>query len=397
VGVSLCEAEVGRDGGLDGWARASTPLEHQRACLYLPRGRPRNQWRLAPRRHTRTPLPRCSSRPCIRLPAVFPFPLICRTSNQLTARHGLAFAFTLPSFLNLCVCRPLSGLSRPRQTLARLDAPPVPLVPSYLVRHLVPHPVSVQASVAAPMTSKAQTIGSMIICVAEGRCTLMATYQIFQVWQVSTDSNRLCMEDARKKAFQASYRAPRLPGVHRAAIAAPTRSPIPVSYPRPIPPANARWTPGLRSTQPRSMVNAVHRGVRASAGVRDQRGIHLRGTNTNGRGVRRYTHRTERAVHLLVSGPSNVYGCAIPTLSQLNVGNYQFLVQDLFFTTVSAVRTRFVAADRVSRRAPNLLPCWTSSAAHNAWASCGALLSSPPFERDARFPPSVSAIMNGPV
>lgn len=37
-----------------------------------------------------------------------------------------------------------------------------------------------QASVAAPMTSKAQTIASMITVVAEGRCTLMATYQIFQ-------------------------------------------------------------------------------------------------------------------------------------------------------------------------------------------------------------------------
>ncbi|GIL93414.1 hypothetical protein Vretifemale_20808 [Volvox reticuliferus] len=37
-----------------------------------------------------------------------------------------------------------------------------------------------EASVAAPMTSKAQTIASMITVVAEGRCTLMATYQIFQ-------------------------------------------------------------------------------------------------------------------------------------------------------------------------------------------------------------------------
>lgn len=30
------------------------------------------------------------------------------------------------------------------------------------------------------MTSKAQTIASMISVVAEGRCALMATYQIFQ-------------------------------------------------------------------------------------------------------------------------------------------------------------------------------------------------------------------------
>lgn len=37
-----------------------------------------------------------------------------------------------------------------------------------------------EASVAAPMTSKSQTIGSMITVIAEGRCTLMATYQIFQ-------------------------------------------------------------------------------------------------------------------------------------------------------------------------------------------------------------------------
>ncbi|GLC61164.1 hypothetical protein PLESTB_001725200 [Pleodorina starrii] len=37
-----------------------------------------------------------------------------------------------------------------------------------------------EASVAAPMTSKAQSIGAMITVVAEGRCTLMATYQIFQ-------------------------------------------------------------------------------------------------------------------------------------------------------------------------------------------------------------------------
>ncbi|KAG2500541.1 hypothetical protein HYH03_001317 [Edaphochlamys debaryana] len=37
-----------------------------------------------------------------------------------------------------------------------------------------------EASVAAPMTSKAQTIASMVTVVAEGRCTLMATYQIFQ-------------------------------------------------------------------------------------------------------------------------------------------------------------------------------------------------------------------------
>ncbi len=33
---------------------------------------------------------------------------------------------------------------------------------------------------AAPMTSKAQTIASMVVVVAEGRCALMATYQIFQ-------------------------------------------------------------------------------------------------------------------------------------------------------------------------------------------------------------------------
>ncbi len=37
-----------------------------------------------------------------------------------------------------------------------------------------------EASVAAPMTSRNQTIGSMVDVVAEGRCTLMATYQIFQ-------------------------------------------------------------------------------------------------------------------------------------------------------------------------------------------------------------------------
>jgi cation-transporting ATPase 13A2 len=37
-----------------------------------------------------------------------------------------------------------------------------------------------EASVAAPMTSNQQTIASMITVVAEGRCTLMATYQIFQ-------------------------------------------------------------------------------------------------------------------------------------------------------------------------------------------------------------------------
>jgi magnesium-transporting ATPase (P-type) len=37
-----------------------------------------------------------------------------------------------------------------------------------------------EASVAAPMTSRNQTIASMITVVAEGRCTLMATYQIFQ-------------------------------------------------------------------------------------------------------------------------------------------------------------------------------------------------------------------------
>lgn len=33
---------------------------------------------------------------------------------------------------------------------------------------------------AAPMTSRNQTITSMVTVVAEGRCTLMATYQIFQ-------------------------------------------------------------------------------------------------------------------------------------------------------------------------------------------------------------------------
>ena len=37
-----------------------------------------------------------------------------------------------------------------------------------------------EASVAAPMTSRNQTIASMVDVVAEGRCTLMATYQIFQ-------------------------------------------------------------------------------------------------------------------------------------------------------------------------------------------------------------------------
>lgn len=33
---------------------------------------------------------------------------------------------------------------------------------------------------AAPMTSKQQSITSMISVVAEGRCALLATYQIFQ-------------------------------------------------------------------------------------------------------------------------------------------------------------------------------------------------------------------------
>lgn len=37
-----------------------------------------------------------------------------------------------------------------------------------------------EASVAAPMTSRKQTIASMVTVIAEGRCTLMATYQIFQ-------------------------------------------------------------------------------------------------------------------------------------------------------------------------------------------------------------------------
>eukprot|EP00798_Chlamydomonas_sp_ICE-L_P017927 gene17927-24321_t len=37
-----------------------------------------------------------------------------------------------------------------------------------------------EASVAAPMTSKHQSIESMITVISEGRCTLMATYQIFQ-------------------------------------------------------------------------------------------------------------------------------------------------------------------------------------------------------------------------
>ena len=37
-----------------------------------------------------------------------------------------------------------------------------------------------EASVAAPMTSREQSIASMAAVVAEGRCTLMATYQIFQ-------------------------------------------------------------------------------------------------------------------------------------------------------------------------------------------------------------------------
>lgn len=37
-----------------------------------------------------------------------------------------------------------------------------------------------EASVAAPMTSRQQSITSMISVVAEGRCTLLATYQIFQ-------------------------------------------------------------------------------------------------------------------------------------------------------------------------------------------------------------------------
>mmetsp|Transcript_29272 Transcript_29272/g.64753 ORF Transcript_29272/g.64753 Transcript_29272/m.64753 type:complete len:705 (-) Transcript_29272:814-2928(-) len=37
-----------------------------------------------------------------------------------------------------------------------------------------------EASVAAPMTSKQQSIASMVKVVSEGRCTLMATYQIFQ-------------------------------------------------------------------------------------------------------------------------------------------------------------------------------------------------------------------------
>jgi P-type E1-E2 ATPase len=37
-----------------------------------------------------------------------------------------------------------------------------------------------EASVAAPMTSRHQSIASMLVVVAEGRCALMATCQIFQ-------------------------------------------------------------------------------------------------------------------------------------------------------------------------------------------------------------------------
>lgn len=37
-----------------------------------------------------------------------------------------------------------------------------------------------EASVAAPMTSKQQSIAAMLTVVGEGRCTLMATFQIFQ-------------------------------------------------------------------------------------------------------------------------------------------------------------------------------------------------------------------------
>jgi cation-transporting ATPase 13A2 len=37
-----------------------------------------------------------------------------------------------------------------------------------------------EASVAAPMTSRHQSVASMVTVVAEGRCALMATYQIFQ-------------------------------------------------------------------------------------------------------------------------------------------------------------------------------------------------------------------------
>ena len=43
-----------------------------------------------------------------------------------------------------------------------------------------PHSSSPQASVAAPMTSKLQSTASMLTVVAEGRCSLMATFQIFQ-------------------------------------------------------------------------------------------------------------------------------------------------------------------------------------------------------------------------
>ena len=37
-----------------------------------------------------------------------------------------------------------------------------------------------EASVAAPMTSKRQSVAAMLTVVAEGRCSLVATFQIFQ-------------------------------------------------------------------------------------------------------------------------------------------------------------------------------------------------------------------------
>jgi hypothetical protein len=65
------------------------------------------------------------------------------------------------------------ALARPLTTTGAVPRPP-------------PHPhtgvslCEAEASVAAPMTSREQSITSMVAVVAEGRCALLATFQIFQ-------------------------------------------------------------------------------------------------------------------------------------------------------------------------------------------------------------------------
>lgn len=160
---------------------------------------------------------------------------------------------------------------------------------------------------AAPMTSKAQTIASMITVVAEGRCTLMATYQIFQFiiayalvqvgagqpGRLATPANRRCYRAMRYTVYG-------------------------------FPPALRAWKWHLR-------LSCCAPLLRTPACVCTE---HATCTAPDMLWYRRM-RRPDFSISLQAFETNLMYTYA------LNLGNYQYLIQDLFFTTVLAALMGF--------------------------------------------------------